>query len=188
MTFGTWTDSYRMVTTAKPTRGIFQNRECFVALPKETLGACAEACAREGAPSARNMSYKCAAFAWNGEQNLCIRLPIFAADAKYTPYLKQWNGPGWQNFISKFVVKSGGHAACPLDTYVAMREGGYAVARDKNSGHLYLRCQGSSEGVQQKASCIQKECDGQPWCFVRNHCGGLFRRCRRLKQNPLTCP
>mmetsp|Transcript_107874 Transcript_107874/g.304969 ORF Transcript_107874/g.304969 Transcript_107874/m.304969 type:complete len:185 (+) Transcript_107874:2-556(+) len=81
--------------------------------------------------------------------------------------------------------------SCPAMTLQHIRDRGYAVARDKNNGHLYLRCAANSTGATQKASCVREECRGNrglPWCFVANHCGGARGPCRSLDgQDPLGC-
>jgi hypothetical protein len=191
---GTWTDPDRAITTAK-SGGIFSSRQCFAGLPVETLGACAKACLEEGAPNAEvmadpteNTTYPCVGFAYHRALNLCVRLPAFAADARYTPTLRHWGGEGWQNYVSKYYGKNL-ESSCPALTLLDIRDKGYAVARDKNNGHLYLRCVNQTDGKTQKASCIEKECRGggagaAPWCFVENSC----HWCSRMKEpDPLAC-
>lgn len=193
LTLGTYTDAKRAVTTARP-GGDQDKRECFVGLPFETLGACAQACYDEGAPS-ELWRHRCAAFAWNPQEKLCVRLPYFAADAKYTPLLKQWDGSGWQNFVSQYFAKPaywhgfGKVRSCPLVTLQKLDTKGFAIARNKHNGHLYLRCKGDTgpEPFLQKASCIPKECEGKEHCQVKNHCGRIFNRCKRLHSEPLSC-
>jgi len=192
----TWTDASRGLTTGKAK--FFGTRECFVSTPVETLGACAKSCLEDGAPSAKTMSYEagtksfpCVAFAFHREQNMCVRLPAFATDSKYTPMLRQWGGEGWQNFVSKYYARNL-ESSCPALTLLDIRDKGYAVARDKNNGHLYLRCAGQPGGKSQKASCVPSECSGSgvddSWCFVENKCGGSFNACARLeRKDPLTC-
>jgi hypothetical protein len=192
----TWTDAERGLTTGKAK--FFGTRECFLSTPVETLGACAKSCLEEGAPSAKTMSYEtgttsfpCVAFAYHREQNMCVRLPAFATDSKYTPMLRHWGGEGWQNFVSKYYARNL-ESSCPALTLLDIRDKGYAIARDKNNGHLYLRCAGQPGGKSQKASCIPSECSGSgkdaSWCFVENKCGSFGNACTRLeKKNPLTC-
>lgn len=187
LTLGTYTDQVRHLTLAKP-HGWLGEHQCFVALPKETLGACAAACKLDGATSAGNHSYRCAAFAWNGEMKLCVRLPAFAADAKFTPFMKKWGGPGWQNYINRYYGALGGQG-CPANTLLALRNSGFAVARNKHNGRIYVRCWDDNDAERtQKASCLESDCGpGQPWCQVKNHCGAIFNRCRGLPEPSLTC-
>jgi hypothetical protein len=171
---GTWTDASRGVTTGYSDPSMFAERKCFVSLPAETLGACAQACLDEGAPDADTLSnstevtaYPCVAFAYNRALKSCVRLPAFVADAKYTPLLHDWNGDGWQNFVSKFFGASL-ESSCPAMTLLDIKKQGYDVVRDMNDGHLFLRC-GDKETP--RASCIQSECEGSgannKWCFVQ---------------------
>merc|ERR1719162_1346569 len=102
---GSWTNADRAVTTVHY-GGL---RRCFAAIPVETLGACARMCFDDGAPSARAMvgvdesaRYPCVAFAFHRGLHLCVRLPSFAADARFTPTLPTWDGDGWQNFVSMY--------------------------------------------------------------------------------------
>jgi hypothetical protein len=188
---GSWTDSRHAVTTARPSFN--ESRECFAAVAVETLGACAAKCLEEGAPIATEMAantfgkYECKAFAYHRQLNLCVRLPAFAADAKYTPTLRQWNGNGWQNFVYKYF----GHfinSPCKAHTLIDIQDGGYDIVRNKNNGHLYLKCSGTPKGGLHKASCVESECPGKSWCFVPNHCGSFFKKCKALpNQNPLKC-
>jgi hypothetical protein len=193
----TWTDAERGLTTGKAK--FFGTRECFVSTPVDTLGACAKSCLEDGAPSAKTMSYEagttsfpCVAFAYNREQNMCVRLPDFATDSKYTPMLRRWGGEGWQNFVSKYYARNL-ESSCPALTLMDIRDKGYAVARDKNNGHLYLRCAGQADGRTQKASCVPSECSGSgadaSWCFVENGCGSFGNACTRIddRKKPLNC-
>lgn len=189
---GTWTDPDHALTTAK--KSFWGKRECFAAIPVETLGGCAQLCLNEGAPNAtligmpeKNTSYPCVGFAFNRYLSLCVRLPAFAADAKYTPMMRFWGGEGWQNYVSKFYGRNL-ESSCPAMTLLSIRDEGYAVARDKNNGRLYLRCADGHSNRTQKASCRQDDCGESPWCFVQNQCGGMFKGCHKIPdQNPLTC-
>ncbi|CAK0815814.1 unnamed protein product [Prorocentrum cordatum] len=192
---GTWTDPGRAVTTAKA-GGVLSlsPRQCFAGLPAETLGGLRAGLPRGGGPERRghgrpqNTTYPCVGFAYHRALHLCVRLPAFAADARYTPTLRHWGGEGWQNYVSKYYGRSL-ESSCPALTLLDIRDKGYAVARDKSNGHLYLRCANQSRGRTQKASCIDKECRGggagaAPWCFVENSC----RWCSRIEDlDPLAC-
>jgi len=202
---GSWTDPNRAITTAQPgPLSLLGTRECFAAVPVETLAGCATKCLEEGAPDAADMSNKtdkkhitdkarpCVAFAYNRNLNLCVRLPAFAADAKYTPMLNEWGGEGWSNFVSKYFglnLKS----SCPAMTLLNIRDRGYAVARDKNNGHLYVRCANKRGGPTQKVSCLESECVGNGpnslWCFVEKKCGAWGNPCKYTgeKMNDLKC-
>jgi len=192
---GSWTDPYRAITTAQPgPLSVLGARECFAAVPVETLGGCATKCLQEGAPTATDMGNNtdkhisdkarpCVAFAYNRNLNLCVRLPAFAADAKYTPMLHKWGGDGWQNFVSKYFGLNL-QSSCPAMTLLNIRDQGYSVARDKNNGHLYLRCASKPNGMTHKVSCRESECVGSgphsTWCFVENKCGAIGNACKYI--------
>lgn len=100
---GVWTDGTRGIATARS--GILKRRECFAAIPIETLEACAQTCL-QGAQNARAMvgrdddNYDCVAFAFNREKHLCVTLPEFARRAEFFPSMRR-KGAGWQNYILK---------------------------------------------------------------------------------------
>jgi len=184
---GSWTNADRAVTTVHY-GGL---RRCFAAIPVETLGACARMCFDDGAPSARAMvgvdedaRYPCVAFAFHRSQHLCVRLPSFAVDARFTPTLSTWDGEGWQNFVSSYH----GSTACSSEALINMVARGYEVASNENDGHVWLTCPGQED--RQKASCIAIECRDRSssWCFVENECGGMFNSCTKLSNpRPLEC-
>jgi len=187
LTRGSWTNSDNAVTTVS--HGDL--RRCFAAMPVETLGACARMCLDDGAPSARAMvgidedaRYPCVAFAFHRSQHLCVRLPSFAVDARFTPTLSTWDGEGWQNFVSSYH----GSSQCSSEALINMAARGYEVASNENDGHVWLTCPGQQE--RQKASCIVSECldRSSSWCFVENECGGMFNSCTKLDNpRPLEC-
>jgi len=184
---GTWTNADRGLATASNTGAI---RQCFAGIPAETVSACAHMCLDEGAPSARAMSgfdtsasYTCVAFAFNRAQGICVRLPAFAADAKFTPSLSSWDGPGWQNFVSR----NYGDDACSVTALLAIERRGFSVSTSSNDGHLQLQCANGAPQTQ-KASCKASECAGETWCFVENDCGGFGNGCIRMRNpDPLGC-
>lgn len=189
---GSWTNADRAVTTVE--RGGI--RRCFAGIPVETLGGCARMCLDDGAPSARAMvgvdeeaRYPCVAFAYHRTQHVCVRLPSFAADARFTPTLNTWQGEGWQNFVSMYH----GQEACSADALLNIVDRGYEVSTNENDGHIWITCPGRSEQTQmrQKASCIASECQlsaGEHWCFVENECGGWMNSCAKLNNpRPLDC-
>lgn len=65
-----------------------------------------------------------------------------------------------------------------------LREG-IELVRPKSSGRAYVACIGSDVDSQYKVSCNTEECDGDKWCFVKNHCGGFFNPCRKIE--PVQC-
>lgn len=104
--FGVRTDGARGVATARS--GPLSRRECFAALPEETLNGCAQRCLDEGAQNAQMMTagvtdvaglHKCVAFAYERSKHLCVTLPHFARRAEFFERLKHIDGEGWQNFI-----------------------------------------------------------------------------------------
>jgi len=184
---GTWTNAERGLATA----GGGSSRQCFAGIPAETSAACAHMCLSEGAPSARAMSgfdtsltHTCVAFAFNRAQGICVRLPAFGADAKFTPALSTWDGPGWQNFVSMYH----GADACSVTDLLAIERTGFSVSTSSNDGHLQLYCTNGSPQTQ-KASCRRSECPrGVNWCFVENDCGGFGNACTGMRNpDPLGC-
>ena len=185
---GTWTNADRGLATASGSGS--SGRQCFAGIPAETVAACAHMCIHEGAPSARAMSgfdasasFSCVAFAFNRAQGICVRLPSFASDAKFTPALSSWDGAGWQNFVSRHY----GDEACSVTALLRIERMGFAVSTSSNDGYLQLQCANGSPQTQ-KASCRESECAGALWCFVENDCGGFGNGCERMRNpDPLGC-
>lgn len=112
-TLGTYADGRRGIVSARPKRDD-SLPECFAGLPEETLDGCAQRCLLEGAPNARTMergrkaytsSYECVAIAYNRRKRLCVRLPEFAKDAKFTPVIRNLTRSGWQSFVFEEFAK-----------------------------------------------------------------------------------
>jgi len=156
---------------------------CFAAVPAETLGECAQACLVDGAVSENGEVFPCAAFAFNHGPNLCLRLPASAVDAVLTPYLRQWNGNGWQNFEWRHNDEDG-QKKCSSEVFADIRSQGYEVVQDKNDGYLRLQCR-NDESATMWASCRRGACtSGTGWCFIPEKCG-FSRRCKQV--DPLVC-
>lgn len=184
-TLGTWTESDRGLATAST--GF--DRQCFAGIPVETLAACAHMCLQDGAPSARAMtgldsseSHTCVGFSYNRALGICVRLPSFASDAKFSPTVTSWDGQGWQNFVSRHY----GDDACSATALLHMERLGFSVSTSSNDGYLQLQC--GNRPQTQKASCKARECDNEGWCFVENDCGGFGNGCERMRNpDPLGC-
>jgi len=94
-----WTDPLRGVAVGKPSFLSFR-RQCFVGIPEETVEGCAQKCIELGAPSTqKDNNYNCSAFAYHRKLSLCVRLASFVDDAVFTPFMRNIDGDGWQNFV-----------------------------------------------------------------------------------------
>mmetsp|Transcript_3540 Transcript_3540/g.8365 ORF Transcript_3540/g.8365 Transcript_3540/m.8365 type:complete len:165 (+) Transcript_3540:74-568(+) len=63
---------------------------------------------------------------------------------------------------------------------------GLLVSEVTSPYHIYVACRDNPK-VLQKVSCKAKECDGDLWCFVKNKCGNMFNRCKKLEGAGLVC-
>merc|ERR1712176_935238 len=46
--------------------------------------------------------------------------------------------------------------------------------------YVYCKYGPSDKSTIFKVSCEEKICKDSKWCFVKNHCGGLFNGCSKL--------